>query len=903
MPLMKQSKLLCMAAIAACSVLNAHGQRAMTVNDLAAWQRITSQAVSSDGRWTIAVTSPSKGDATLSLYDEKGEETARMTPVKKGEFSVSGYLLVTETTPQRVSDSLKLKKTKADKTPMDRLLIYTPSSRSAVTVDSLRSYKLAEEADVMAYMRGRKDTTLFVCFLDGMRRDSLPSVSDYTLSKDGRLYYVSRDTTDAAHPQGLYTYGEGGKRLLMAGKGEFKQLAPADKGNKIAFLYCADKDAAKNGFELYISEGLEPARIIASKNSGGAFLPEGWIISDNKAPEFTKENRRLMFGISPAVREKDTTVLAEDKANVQVWNWNEEVQYTVQNYNRAQDLKKTYSIAYNLDSKSFVTLTTPDIARYTAVRNDAVDIALQYVTAPYQLESMWTGAMKSDVYTVNMNTGERRGILTATIARVQLSPAGKYAYWYNQQDSSWYTYSIANGKEYRLTTPATFGAWDEDNDVPDYPSAHGSAGWSKDDASIILYDRYDIWQFDPQGVKPAICLTQDGRQQKITYRRLRLDPEEQSIDMRATQLLRGFNNTTKGYGYYSARFSTPTAPRTLLAGDYMLSAPVKAKKADAVIFTQQTYEQYPDIRRSDLNFRNIVQLTHCGDQQEKFIWGTAELTSWTSADGQLLEGVIYKPANFDPTKKYPLIVNFYERNSETLHSYHNPEVGRSTIDYHFYNSNGYVIFNPDIVYEADGHPGESCFNSVVPGTLAMIAKGYIDEKAIGAQGHSWGGYQDAYLATRTNLFAAIESGAPVVNMFSAYGGIRWGSGLNRSFQYEHGQSRIGGSIWEAPLKYLESSPLFYMNKVNTPILIMANDQDGHVPWYQGIEFFVALKRLGKPTWLLNYTGEPHWPLKLPNRMDFQTRMFQFFEHYLKGKPMPEWMSEGVKAVDREYERL
>ena len=189
----------------------------------------------------------------------------------------------------------------------------------------------------------------------------------------------------------------------------------------------------------------------------------------------------------------------------------------------------------------------------------------------------------------------------------------------------------------------------------------------------------------------------------------------------------------------------------------------------------------------------------------------------------------------------------------------------------------------------------------MPGITSLIAKGYVNEKAIGAQVHSWGGYQVAYLATRTRLFAAIESGAPVVNMLSAYGGIRWGSGLNRSMQYEHGQSRIGGNIWEMPLQYIENSPLFNMDKVTTPILIMHNDADGHVPWYQGIEYFIALKRLQKPAWLLNYTGEPHWPMRLANRIDFQKRMFQFFHHYLQNAPMPKWMNEGVPAVDQDFE--
>ena len=285
---------------------------------------------------------------------------------------------------------------------------------------------------------------------------------------------------------------------------------------------------------------------------------------------------------------------------------------------------------------------------------------------------------------------------------------------------------------------------------------------------------------------------------------------------------------------------------------------------------------------------------------EKIELGKTEPWNFTASDGTVITGKMCLPPNFDPNKKYPMMVNFYERNSETLYNYRMPEPHRSTIDYHLYNSNEYVIFNPDIRY-VDGYPGESCYNCLMPGITMMIAKGYIDEKGIGAQGHSWGGYQVAYLATRTNLFSAIESGAPVVNMFSAYGGIRWGSGMARSFQYEHTQSRLGATPWSSPLRYLENSPLFTMDKVQTPILIMHNDADGHVPWYQGIEYFVAMKRLGKPCWLLNYTGEPHWPMHMANRIDFQRRMFQFFNHYLKNDKRPKWMSEGVPAVEQPFE--
>ncbi|GHT29008.1 peptidase S9 [Bacteroidia bacterium] len=885
--------------LTACIVWPLAAQKPLTVDDLAAWKRVTEKAVSDDGKWIIATMEPWRGDATLYVYNQKGEEVASFATVKSGEFALSSHLLITKTTPLEETEALKIKKTKDDKMPMDQLVIYNLQGKQEDMIDSIRSYKLSEGAPWLAYQNGRKDSTLYVRSLDGSKTATFPAVSTFFFSKENQvLYYISNDTTQAK--PGLYAYQpeKEANSLILEGKGVFKQTVADEKGEKLAFLYCPDKDSTRTQFALYLSEGNNAARKIAERTND--FLPSQWVISENGKLSFTKHSRRLFFGIAPEPKQKDTTILASNRPDVQVWNWNEDTQYTVQNYNRADDLKKTYTVAYNIGSKRFVPLTTPEKPTLQTIENDNVSIALVSASKQYGTESMWTGHNRANVYTINLETGETKPLITGTIARLRLSPQGKYAYWYSPTDSSWYTYSIADAKTYRLTTPSTFTAWNEENDVPDYPNAHGAAGWTADDAYLLINDRYDIWQFSPTATSAPVNLTVNGRKERISYRRIQLDKDETFINLKEPQLLKGFNEKTKGSGYYSAALSSPAAPKTLLAGDYMLTTPLKAKKADAVIYTSETYSRYPEVQLSDLSFKRSVQLTKGGSQQAPFLWGTAELTTWTSLDGKPLEGVIYKPANFDPSKKYPVVVNFYERNSETLYSYHMPEVGRSTIDYHFYNSNGYIIFNPDIVYE-DGYPGESCFKSVMPGIASLIAKGYVDEKAIAAQGHSWGGYQDAYLATRTNLFAAIESGAPVVNMFSAYGGIRWGSGLNRSFQYEHTQSRIGGSIWETPLRYIENSPLFDMDKVQTPILIMANDNDGHVPWYQGIEFFVALKRLQKPAWLLNYMGEPHWPLRMANKIDFQTRMFQFFEHYLKGAPMPKWMSEGVPATERDFE--
>lgn len=880
-----------------------HNKRPMTWDDVLAWKQVSDKTISDDGKWVACKINPLKGDATVKLYNDRGVEKMSFQPVDEMEFSASShYLLLKENPPLATIEKLKLKKTKEEKMPMNKLIIYNLTVSKKEVLDSIKSYKLSENGDWLAYQRGSKaDSSLYVRSLDGAKSFVFQRVSQFGFAKKRDvMYYLSADSAKANNQSGLYLFTpDKGSILVCGGKGTFRKMAFSEKGNKFAFVHRAYKDSVKTNFALWLSDKDGAAQKIADAQS--SFLPKGWIVSENETLKFSKDESRLFFGTAPQPKKKDETVLPDNRPNVQVWNWNETTQYTQQVYDKAKDLKKAYAAVYNVDAKTLFQLATPECENISLADDGNGSVAMLSTSLPYDLPSMWTGRTAEDLYQINVNTGESKPMLKAVKGNAKLSPKGKYAYWYSEPDSTWFTYDMEAGKQYRLTTPNSFTAWDEDNDVPDYPAAHGSAGWSVDDERFYIYDRYDVWQFDPKGATTPINLTMNGRANKVTYRLMKLDKEEKAIDISKLQYLSGFNETTKGSGFYQASFASAAAPKALLAGDYMLKGLTKAKNADAVIYTSETFTQYPDVRLSDLTFKKSKQLTRNDkEQQENFDWGTAELVKWTSSDGTPLEGVLYKPANFDPKKKYPMIVNFYERNSETLHSYRMPQVHRSTVDYHYYTSNGYIVFNPDVRYK-DGYPGESCYNCVMPGIASIVSKGFVNEKAIGAQGHSWGAYQVAYLATRTSLFAAIESGAPVVNMLSAYGGIRWGSGLNRSFQYEHSQSRLGANIWEKPLRFIENSPLFTMDKVKTPILIMHNDNDGHVPWYQGIEYFVALKRLQKPVWLLNYTGEVHWPDKIANRYDFQKRMSQFFDHYLKGVPMPVWMSKGVKAVDQEFE--
>ena len=898
---MKSLRLLGIGLLAVIPFLSMKAQKALTPQDLEAWKRITTRTISNDGQWAAAMFSPWSGDSEVQVLASDGKSVQTYAPASEVKFSCSSqFVLVKKVPAVALTDSLKLKKTKKDKMPMDELVIRNLKNGTEWTIDSLKGYKLAEKGDWMAYQRTRKDSSLVVVSLDGAQKYVLPSASDYGFAKDKAvLYFVTKEDKDGKKP-GMYVWTAEAPQpvLVKEGKGIFVQPTFDNAGSKLAFLYTNDKKEKDYTMALWVSENAGEAREVVTRATAG--LPEGWVVSPNQRLSFSDDATRLFLGTAPAPLRKDSTILDANRPNVQVWNWDEPVQYTVQQYNVKRDLKKSYAAVYQLNNNKLVQIADVELPDAQLPVKGMGDWAIVSTSKPYSLSSMWEGRTRSDYYKVSLATGERTLISEADYAGYRLSPTGKYVGTYNATDSCWYTINLADNRKIQLTTPQTFPAWDEDNDVPNYPSPHGMAGWTKEDAALLIYDRYDIWSFDPEGKKAPVKLTKNGRENKVTYRRIALDREQMDIDLKEPMLLTGFNEVDKTTAIYRARLASPVNPTLLVGGSYNYDNVMKAKNADKYIYSRENFEVFPDVWFTDASFKKGIQLTQGIRQQDSFIWGTAELISWISLDGKKLEGVIYKPANFDPNKKYPMIVNFYERNSETLNKYRMPEPHRSTIDYRMYLSNGYIVFNPDNRYR-DGYPGESCYNCVMPGIQEVLSRGYVDEKRIGAQGHSWGGYQVAYLATRTRLFAAIESGAPVVNMFSAYGGIRWGSGLARSFQYEHTQSRLGATPWADPRRYFENSPLFLMDKVETPILIMHNDQDGHVPWYQGIEYFVALKRLGKPAWMLNYTGEPHWPTKNPNKLDFQIRMKQFFDHFLKGEPMPKWMKEGVPAVKQPYE--
>ena len=898
----------------------AQEKQKLTFDDILKWNRITEKEVSNEGSMVAYKLEPWKGDPVLKVVKEDGSELLTQTGGTDIHITEDSEFIIARVKPlEDTVRQLKLEGKKKEELPMDELLVFNTETMNKEMVDCLKSIKVPEKwSGWIAYQTETKsnaDTTdkdqkqkkeskkngyvLTVENLSGGSKE-FPFVTEYVFAKEERkLAFVS--TGDKKEFEaGVYHYNleDGTTTPVMTGKAKYKKISYNEDGSLLAFVSDSTSTDEDRDFSLYLWKGDGEAREIVHGNYEA--MPEKWTVNENGNIRFTENNERMFFGTAPMQPKKDTTKLEEEIPKLDVWHWDEPILHSVQLENRKEKLNKSYLAVYHLNQDRMVQLETKDFTDIQLINEGNADKVLAWSFLPYGVQRMWEGyPYHTDFYLVDMHTGEAEMFKEDCRAKPDVSPAGKYIYWYNAKDTSWVTYNIETGNEHTVTRPETIQCAYELHDTPNMAYPYGTPGWTEGDESLLVYDQFDIWKVDPDNEEEAVNLTVNGRETNTKYRLIDYRTEEEKIkglDPSDTHHLHGHNIETRGDGYYETKLKQPEKPEKLMAGKYRLSSPVKAKDEKTFVYTKETFQRFPDLLITD-NFRKSTQLSNANPQQEKFKWGTAELYSWTSADGKKLDGLLIKPEDFDPNKKYPLIVNFYEKSSQGLYRHRTPEADRSTVGYHYYTSKDYIIFNPDVYYST-GYPGQDAFDCVIPGVTKLISEGFIDKEHIAAQGHSWGGYQVAYLATQTDLFAAIESGAPVSNMFSAYGGIRGWSGRNRSFQYENTQSRIGGSIWEKPLNYLENSPLFWANKINTPMLIMHNEDDGAVPFSQGVEFFIALRRLRKPAWLLNYNEADHWPTKIRDKKDFQIRMSQFFDHYLKEKPMPEWMQEGIPATEK-----
>ncbi len=725
-------------------------------------------------------------------------------------------------------------------------------------------------------------------------------VSEFFFNKKGTALLVetTKKINDASVKASVIKVDlPGGKSYpIFKGFNDAKGYRMDAEGTQVAFV--AERDSSSKALQkfyklYYYKQGADSAVLVADRYTKG--LAANWTISENTNISFSKTGNRLFVGTAAILPVKDTSLPDFERVSVDVWHYNDDYIQPVQLKNLDNELKRNHPARVDLNAGQLVQLGNDKFRSLLITKEGDGDIFYASTDMGKRVASQWQGFTINDLYAIHPETGESELIGKDFKGNIiQSSYSGKYLLYYDERKPGYFIYNSLTKKTYPIATGIKTSLNDEENDVPDDANAYGVVKWMENDRYVLINDRYDIWQVDPEGKEKSVCLT-NGRKDKTEFRYVNTDSEEKFLKAGQKILLRLFDEKDKSSGLAILDLAKNNSVSVIFKEPVSMGLVIqKAKYADVLLYTKESFTQSTNVYVQPINAQ-AVQLSHTNPQQAAYNWGTAQSFKWKAYTGKETEGVLYKPENFDARKKYPMIVYFYERNNATLHNYLAPAPTPSRLNIPFFVSRGYVVFVPDIWYKT-GYPGQSAYDYILSGTRAVVKLGYVDSTKIGLQGQSWGGYQIVYLITKTNLYAAAWAGAPVANMTSAYGGIRWGSGLTRQFQYEKTQSRIGASLWEKPNLYIENSPLFSLPKIKTPLVIMSNDADDAVPWYQGIEMYSGMRRLNKKIWMLTYNGEAHNLVERKNRKDIQIREQQFFDYMLKGEKPSKWITDGVPAV-------
>ena len=742
------------------------------------------------------------------------------------------------------------------------------------------------------------------------------NVVDYSFSAYGQklVMRISKSPKDSSGVNAVLLF-DLKKRVLdtiLKNGNDFRNFAFTEDGSKLAFVAERDtnKKALQRFYDLYLYQsGADSAIVLINKHSVGMDI--GNTVSENGTVSFSNDLKfatsLTMFGLllrnskyASSASWNSLQKLAQEFKN------KDDYLQTQQLFRLNNDLKRNYLAVYDFTNGAMKQIGSEGLPTVLPMNEGDGDYFVAITDTGRRVEAQWTGNTKKDVYAVNIKTGQKTLVKKNHDGQIYPSSTGKYILLYDNKARNYFAWdgkSLSN-----VTSKIKLPLYDEQNDVPDDPNPYGIMGWHEKDSFVYVYARYDVWRVDPKGIIQPMNITKFGRSFKDTYRYIRVDPDEKYLKANQIVYFRVQNFVSKEMSIRYDRLSDKFFPIVFTNGKNVFGQFSKAKNADVFIYTKESYKEPPNlfynpgfivkgVHSSVSRIDQEKRLSSLNPQQSQYNWGTAELFHWKAFDGKDATGILYKPEDFDSTKKYPMLIYFYERLSDGLYNYIAPAPTPSRLNISFFVSRGYLVFAPDIIY-TKGHPGKDAYNYVVSGAQSLSKKKWVDAKNIGIQGQSWGGYQVAYLVTATNMFKAAWAGAPVVNMFSAYGGIRWESGLNRQFQYERSQSRIGATPWDRPDLYIENSPFFHLKKITTPLVIMSNDADGAVPWYQGIEFFTAMRRLGKKVWLLSYNGEAHNLVERKNRRDIQIREQQYFDWLLKGEKPPRWITDGVPAVKK-----
>lgn len=857
-------------------------QRPLTHADYDAWRSIQSERLSRDGKWVAYVLMEQAGSSKLVLRSTSTSVEYRAdvgvwprsdsAPVLA--FTYDSRFLLAQTRPTAPKNG--------ESTSPNGLILVEASTGAVTRVDAAVGLQVPEQGSGwIAFRRlaGAASAVVLRSLVDGSERQ-FADVSEFSLAKDARTLVYTVSSKDEAH-NGVFaveTDSQGSPQELLAGAGKYSQLSWDEPQTQLAFL-------ARS--KLY----LWNRRRAAVSEVAGCAAPD-LEPSNRGALSFSSDGARVLLNCRP----RTTTTSPTKTTGVELWHWRDRVLQSSQKLSGDRDRTLQFLTVWNIAEKKAVQIATTEMLRIVTSGDCRWALGFDYHSYGFDDDA---DERSADIYAVDTLTGARRLLLRKFRpdrqgrSRMALSANSRFAIFFDGKD--WNSISIEDGTIVNLTARIAVSFHEEQFDVPGDPTDYGIAGWMADGRSVLLYDRYDIWQVPLQGGGTPKNVTAGlGRKQHLIFRYVTLQTGRgHTIDSQERLLLRAEDNLSHDSGFYELNISSGAVPRQLIFEARKFSSPVKAEASKLLMFTASTFRQFPDLLVSDLEFREIRKVSDANPQQKDIRWGSAETIPFHAPSGAELQATIYKPDGFNPSKKYPMIVYIYERLSNRLHDFipPRPEWGHA-INISYYVSNGYLVLAPDIAYSI-GRPGESALECVLAAVNAVSRGGFVDEHAIGIQGHSWGGYEVAYIVSHTDRFRAAEAGAVVADMVRSYDEISPGSGAVRQGVYENSQSRIGGTLWQYPDRFLQNSPILSADHIKTPLLILHNDRDPMVPFGDGLELYLALRRLHKEVYLFNYNGEGHDLSGWVNQKDFALRMQQFFDFHLKGGSQPSWMEFGI----------
>jgi acetyl esterase/lipase len=892
-------------------------KKPLTFSDVMKFRTIHNTVISDDGKFVAFTSVPDRGDPDIVVQSTDADSLKfNIKRANKPVISSSGEWVVFTIPPKAVD----YENADKDNKPKNGMGILNTSTGKIVKFDNVEKFSLSDDSKWLAYKLcdmnpakpgvekiKTKGTNMFLHHLQSGSELTFPGVTEFAFDSMSKFlaYTVSEDSSKK---NGVYIIDLMGNfffpvKASAVDSELYSNIEWSTKTASLAFISAKKKnDGSPDSCSLNVWDFLTKTTSVLLPSDS---LPKDRVIPFINSLRWSNDCRRLFFGLKPAndtipkkseIKFNDTSFYDIDtilkKTQLDVWHWNDPRIKTNQKKWWEGHKDSTYLSVYNFDTKSYVQLADDILPDVAFSQNPSYTIG--YNGKPYLLESTWEGEGAKDLYSVNLRSGTRKLITRKIRENAYISPTGRYVLYF--QKKVWYLYDNTLDTTVNLTGEAKANFYNEDFDEPAEPPSYGIAGWMENDNAVLIYDKYDIWRFfTTMGFSYVNQTAADGRMYKLIFRAVNLDPDREYYKTSETLWVQGFSEKEKYQGIYRVTFDM-LGPEQMILENCKINFAVKAKNSDKMLFTKEKYDMFPDLWVTDSLNKSPKKLTDYNSQTENYLWGKAELVSWKSDEGDSLQGYIIKPDDYDPAKRYPVLVYFYEKFSDYFNVFITPRINHRPC-YPLYSGDGYVIFIPDIKYKT-GFPGFNAVDCIIPGVRKLIEEGIADSTAIGIQGHSWGGYQAAFIVTQTNMFAAAVAGAPVGNMTSSYNEIRLESGLAREFQYEHEQSRIGGNLWDSLNNYINNSPVFQAKKIETPLLIMFGDVDNAVPWQQGIELYLSLRRLNKECIMLQYRNEPHLPQKYEDKLDYAIRMKQFFDTYLKKKTAPSWIIKGIEYNGR-----